>query len=94
MVKPISSRVTQPTPEEVRAARKKAGLTQAEAAQVVSPAKVMPYRSWQSYEVAEGKPGCRAIPLAIWELFLLMTDQHPDLLVMQRKQEFKKETPQ
>jgi hypothetical protein len=73
----ILERIAQPTPEEVRAARKKAGLTQAEAAQLVSPAQGTPYRSWQSYEVATGKPGARVIPLAAWELFLLLTNQHP-----------------
>jgi hypothetical protein len=73
----LLERIAQPMPEEVRAARKKAGLTQAEAAQLVSPAQGTPYRSWQSYEVATGKPGARVIPLAAWELFLLLTDQHP-----------------
>ena len=78
-MKPITERVVQPTPIEIRAARKRAGLTQAEAAQLISPAQVMPYRSWQSYEVAEDKAGTRAIPLASWELFLLLTNQHPTM---------------
>jgi hypothetical protein len=73
----ITFRISQPSPQEIRAARKKTGLTQAGAAQLISPAKGKPYRSWQSYEVAEDKPGARAIPLASWELFLLLTDQHP-----------------
>lgn len=74
---PILERIGQPTPEEVRTARTAAGLTQAEAARLVSPAQTMPYRSWQCYEVLAGKPSSRTIPLATWELFLLLTDQHP-----------------
>lgn len=76
---PITERIYQPTPEEVRAARDKVGLTQTQAAQLISPAQITPYRSWQCYEVAEGQKGGRVIPLAVWELFLLLTDQHPSL---------------
>lgn len=75
--KPISERLEQPTPDEVRQARKRANLKQAEAAQLVSSAQGQPYRTWQGYEVELGKTGHRAIPLATWELFLLLTDQHP-----------------
>lgn len=78
-MKPIIERIVRPTPDEIRSARRHAGLTQAEAAQLISPAQVMPYRSWQSYEVAEDKVGARAIPLASWELFLLLTNQHPTM---------------
>ena len=76
---PITERVTQPTPEDVRQARDRAGLTQTQAAQLISPAQLKPYRSWQCYEVAAGQKGGRAIPLAVWELFLLLTEQHPSL---------------
>lgn len=76
-MKPICERLEQPTPDEVRQARKRAKLKQAEAAQLVSSAQGQPYRTWQSYEVAIGQKGHRAIPLATWELFLLLTDQHP-----------------
>ena len=74
---PIVSRIAQPTPDGVRQARKRANLKQVEAAQLVSSAQGQPYRTWQSYEVATGKKGHRSIPLATWELFLLLTDQHP-----------------
>ena len=74
---PIVARIAQPTPENVRQARKHANLKQAEAAQLVSSAQGQPYRTWQGYEVALGKKNHRAIPLATWELFLLLTDQHP-----------------
>jgi len=76
---PITERIRQPSPDEVRAARDRAGLTQAQAAQLISPAQIKPYRSWQCYEVPEGQKGGRAIPLAVWELFLLLTEQHPSL---------------
>jgi hypothetical protein len=81
---PITHRVTAPTPDQVRAARKPLGLSQSDAARLVSPAQKSPYRSWQSYEVATGSPGSRAIPLATWELFLLLTDQHPSLRLAKR----------
>ena len=84
-MEPISERVSQPTPAEVRLARKRAKLTMAESAVLVSPAKSFPYRTWQSYEVAKGNSGHRAIPLATWELFLLMTDQHPRMRITHRK---------
>lgn len=82
---PIAARIAQPTPEEVRAARIRADLTQAEAAQLVSPAEKTPYRSWQNYEVPVGQTGYRAIPLASWELFLLLTDQHQGFRLVRKK---------
>lgn len=75
---PITLRVTQPTPDQVKAARKAVKLTQAQAALLVSP--VGPERAeraWQGYEVEVGKTDHRAMPLAVWELFLLLTGQHP-----------------
>lgn len=74
---PIAIRITQPTPEQVRAARLAAKLTQGESALLVSAPQGRPERSWQGYEVAVGKASHRAIPLATWELFLLLTGQHP-----------------
>jgi DNA-binding XRE family transcriptional regulator len=73
----LLERIAQPTPAEIRSARAHAGLTQAEAAELISPAQTTPYRSWQSYEVEQGKPGYRVMPRASWELFLLLTEQHP-----------------
>ena len=75
---PISERISQPSSEEVRSTRLAAGLTQSQAAMLVSPAQgKTAYRTWQHYEVKEGLPDHRAIPLATWELFLLLIDQHP-----------------
>lgn len=82
---PIVQRVTQPSPEEIRFARKSAGLTQTQATALVSPAQSKAsYRTWQCYEVEPGLPGHRAIPLAVWELFLLLTGQHPRLTLMEK----------
>ncbi len=80
-MKPITERIAQPTPDEVRSTREKAGLTQTQAAQLVSTAKTAGYKTWAGYETPAGHPGQRsnhrAIPLAVWELFLLLTNQHP-----------------
>ena len=61
--------------------REAAGLTQTQAAALVSPAKVASYKTWSAYELEEGNPNRRVIPLAVWELFLLLTDQHPTMQV-------------
>lgn len=71
--------LAQPSPAEVLAARLAAGLTQGQAARLVSAAKGQPYRTWQGYETDESKSGYRAIPPAAWALFLLVTGQHPNL---------------
>ena len=76
LISPITSRVSQPDPEEVRTARERAGLTQAQAAELVSPAQKVPYKTWAAYELPIGNPNRRTISLASWELFLLLTGQH------------------
>ncbi len=76
-MKPIIERITQPTPEEVRQARENASLTQSQAAEMVSPAKLAAYKTWAGYETARGQKNHRAIPLSTWELFLLLINQHP-----------------
>ena len=73
---PITARIEQPTPAEVRQARENANLSQAQAASLISSAVTTPYRTWQGYEVPVGQRGHRQIPLSAWELFLLMSDQH------------------
>ena len=83
-MQPISERIVQPTPVDVRSAREAAGLTQTQAAALVSPARVASYKTWSAYELEDGNPNRRSIPLAVWELFLLMTGQHPSMrLIMQ-----------
>lgn len=53
-----------PTPEEVKAARKKAGLTQTEAANLI-------YYTLSGWQKAED--GSRKMSKSAWELFLLKT---------------------
>lgn len=73
---PIAQRVSPPTPAEVLAARTRAGLTQTQAAALISPAGTAAYKTWAGYETSLDNPNHRKIPLATWELFLLVTGQH------------------
>ena len=54
------------TPQQIKAARLNAGLTQTEAASLVSKN----WRTWQRYE-----SGDVGIPAGVWELFLIKTGQ-------------------
>lgn len=58
--------VPTPTAEQVRGARKNAGLSQRAAGDVV----YLSRRAWQAYE-----EGTTEIKLAVWELFLFKTGQ-------------------
>lgn len=80
--KPIVERISQPSPEEVREARERVGLTQTQAAWLVSSAVTAGYKTWAGYEQPVGARNHRAIPLAVWELFLLLTGQHPTMRVV------------
>lgn len=57
-----------PSPEQVRAARETAGLTQTQAGQAVFGT----LRTWQDWE-----SGQRRMHPGLWTLFLLRTGQHP-----------------
>lgn len=57
-----------PTPEQVRAARESAGLTQTKAGELIFGTR----RTWADWE-----GGARKMPPAAWHLFLLFTDRHP-----------------
>lgn len=61
--------VERPTPDQVREARERAGLTQSEAAVLVHTS----LRSWQQWEAAPGTVGFRAMHPAFWELFTIKT---------------------
>lgn len=76
----------QPTASEIRAARKAAGLTQDQAAALISTAPTARIRTWASYEQIAGARPRRSIPLAIWELFLLKTGQHPKFKMVNIKE--------
>lgn len=75
----------QPTPDEVKAARKAAGLTQTQAAQMIGQAGAKGYRTWQRFEYPVENTDHRAIQPRLWELFLLLTDQHPTLKLVRRR---------
>jgi hypothetical protein len=70
-------------------ARERAGLTQTEAALLVSgggaKGGAKAHRTWQNYEAPLESPGHRRIALATWELFLLRTNQHPHLILSPRQ---------
>jgi hypothetical protein len=82
---PIAERITPPTPEQVRTARVGAGLTQTQAAQLVFGEGSHVYRKWNQYEAPTEKAAHRPIPLATWELFLLLIGQHPRFQLSQKK---------
>jgi hypothetical protein len=81
---PIVERLQPPTPDKVRAARERAGLTQTQAASLISTSEQKAYRTWQNYETPVSSSDHRPIPLSVWELFLLLTDQHPMLALRAR----------
>ncbi len=62
-------KTSNPPPEMIAKARQTAGMTQAEAAATVH---LSAYQRWAEYE-----RGTSAIDPARWELFLLITGQHP-----------------
>lgn len=66
-----------PTPEAIRAARAAAGHTQEDAAALVH---LRAAKRWSEYE-----RGVLPICEARWELYLLLTGQHPDLTVAARR---------
>jgi DNA-binding transcriptional regulator YiaG len=63
------------TPEEIKAARLRADLTQEMAGRTVGATR----RTWQDWERGE-----REMPSTAWELFLLHVDQHPTHRLVER----------
>lgn len=59
-----------PSPESIRSARRVAGLTQTQAAELVMGT----LRTWQDWEA-----GARRMHPGLWALFLVRTGQHPNL---------------
>jgi DNA-binding transcriptional regulator YiaG len=62
----------EPTPAEIRAARKRSGLTQTSAATLIGK----PLRTWQGWETAEGIDAHRKMDAALWELWQLKLTEH------------------
>lgn len=82
---PIAERISPPTPEIVRETRLAAGLSQTEAAELVSSAQLAAYKTWAGYETPVGHRNHRKIPYAVWELFLLLVGEHPSLRLASRE---------
>jgi DNA-binding transcriptional regulator YiaG len=68
---------TAPTPQQVRAAREEAGMTQAQAAELVDLNSAV---RWSEYE-----RGVRSMEWARWQLFLLLVNQHPKASLVKRR---------
>lgn len=64
--------ITKPTPEQIKEARKRSGLTQTEAADVIYKQLL----AWQRYEA-----GDRGMDAALFELFLLKTGQQELVII-------------
>lgn len=71
-----------PTPAEIRAARDAAGHTQAQAATLVGLSGGI---RWAEYERDQTTATSRRIDPARWQLYLLMTDQHPEWRLSRRR---------
>lgn len=59
----------EPTPDEIRAAREAAGLTQAQAAEMLG----RPERWWAALEMEKGSSEWRPLNPALWAFFRLLT---------------------
>lgn len=66
-----------PSPQEIAEARARAGHTQEQAAALVGLSR---RDRWSEYE-----RGIRPMDPARWELYLLLTDQHPELKTTRRR---------
>lgn len=71
---------TQPTPDQILAARQTAGHTQAQAAELVGLSGGI---RWAEYE--RGGPTGRRIDACRWQVYLLATDQHPEYRLAKRR---------
>lgn len=65
-----------PTSDQVAAVRQAAGLTQAKSANLVHVA----VRTWKQYEAGDRTPH-----VALWELYLLKSGQHPTLAITEKQ---------
>lgn len=66
-----------PSPDEIRASRDAAGLTQEAAARLIGLSSTA---RWGEYEI-----GMRMPTSQLWELWLLLVDQHPALRLARRR---------
>lgn len=63
--------MTHPTPEEIRAARLAAGLTQMQAGALIGTSR----RTWQNWEAPVSLPNHRNMHVAKWRLFNLLIEK-------------------
>lgn len=75
IVTPIADRVSRPDPETIRNCRISVGLTQEQAALMIK--ETGHYQVWCGYEAPTKSQRHHKISLAEWELFLLLTNNHP-----------------
>lgn len=61
--------MTNPTPKQIREARQRAGLTQAQAGAVIGKSR----RTWQNWEFPVESKEHRPMDSALFELFLIKT---------------------
>jgi DNA-binding XRE family transcriptional regulator len=66
-----------PTPDEIRAVRERAELTQEAAAKLVG---MRSQTRWSEYETGTRRPAWTT-----WQLFLLRVDQHPEYRLARRR---------
>lgn len=84
-MKTISQRVSQPSPDLIKEVRQNAKLTQADAAAIILGEDDGSYRRWVGYETPIADVSHVPIPLAMWELFLLITSQHRHFIIARRE---------
>ena len=70
------SEIPPPTPDEIRATREAAGLSQQAAAKLAG---LSSQSRWAEYEAGVRRPAAQA-----WELWLLRVDKHPTLKLRDR----------
>ena len=74
------SRSANPSPDAVIAAREAVGHSQTAAALTIDAT----LRTWQGWEAPKGTTNHRRMPPAAWNLYQLMTHQHPDYVLAKR----------
>lgn len=65
--------IEQPSPEELRELIKDAGLSRAEASELLHASR----RTWDKWTARIDSQDHRSIPLAAWELLLIKAGKHP-----------------
>ena len=65
--------LTQPTPDEIRALVQESGLSRSTAAELVHASR----RTWDKWTTRADSNDNRPMPIAVWELFLIKTGNHP-----------------